>query len=236
MPISKKQLLRITRLLSLLRARRYPNCTTFVRMLRNADVYENLNIVCSEKTIYRDIQVLKNDFHAPIKFNKSRNGYYLTNPAWKFSNPDIDAIISSSVNYHDEGIILASKDATLLQTLDLQVTVRGINSRTEDEFNIICGDDIAPLLEKLNAGGVETLCHSQDENDKTSRNNQTHLTFKVESSEQLAFAVKVIKMFWPKRFMSAMLNDSGKITIHVFEDRQQFIQAAESISINSIGF
>ena len=205
MPVSKKQLLRITRLLSLLRARRYPNCTTFVRMLRNADVYENLNIVCSEKTIYRDIQVLKNDFHAPIKFNKSRNGYYLTNPAWNFSNPDIDVIISGSASYRDESIILGSRDAAFLpnnKTLNQQAIVSGINSKNDEEFKITCGDDIAPLIEMLNAGGVETFCHDQDDNDKTSTNNQLHLTIKVESSEQLTFAVKVIKNLCPQCWMT----------------------------------
>lgn len=236
MPISKKQLLRITRLLSLLRARRYPNCTTFVRMLRNADVYENMNIVCSEKTIYRDIQVLKNDFHAPIKFNKSRNGYYLTNLAWKFSNPDIDAIISSSESFRSEDNTLDAKIPPDNETPHLQTTVCGINSRTGKEFHVTCDIDIAPLIEKLNAGGVETLFYNQDGIDNSSRGNQPHLTFKVESSEQLAFAVQIIKKFWTKKFMSVMLDDHGKIIIRVFKDRQQFIQAAELISISSIGF
>ena len=83
---------------------------------------------------------------------------------------------------------------------------------------------------------MEIFCHDQDDNDKTTTNNQLHLTIKVESSAQLAFAVKIIKKFWSQKFMSVMLNDCGKITIRTFKDRQQFIQTAESISINSIGF
>lgn len=140
---------------------------------------------------------------------------------------------------HNDGIILGYRNATLLpnnKTIDQQATISGINSKTGEEFNITCSDDIAPLIEKLNAGGVETFCHDQDDNDKTTTNNQLHLTIKVESFVQLAFAVKIIKKFWSPKFMSVMLNDCGKITIRTFKDQQQFIQAAESISINSIGF
>ena len=168
-------------------------------MLRNADVYENLNIVCSEKTIYRDIQVLKNDFHAPIKFNKSRNGYYLTNPAWKFSNPNIDAIISSSESFHREDNTLDAEIPPDNETPHLQTTVSGINSRTGKEFHIRCDVEIAHLIEKLNAGGVETSFSSPDEIEKSTRDAPPHFSFKAESSDQLAFAVQIIKKFWTKK-------------------------------------
>lgn len=84
MPVSKKQLLRFLRLIDLLKSESYPNCVSFARMMRQADVEENLNIACTAKTIYRDIRSLKNDFKAPIKFDAARNGYYLTDLAWDF--------------------------------------------------------------------------------------------------------------------------------------------------------
>lgn len=89
MPISKKQLERLIRLTSLLKENRYPNCSTFASEMRKADLDENLNLACTAKTIYRDIQILKNDFNAPIKFDFKRNGYYLTHHNWSFSCPKI---------------------------------------------------------------------------------------------------------------------------------------------------
>lgn len=89
MPISKKQLQRLIRLVSQLKENRYPNCSTFAAAMRKADLDENLNVSCTPKTIFRDIQTLKNDFDAPIKFDKVRNGYYLAHHGWNFSCPQI---------------------------------------------------------------------------------------------------------------------------------------------------
>lgn len=89
MPISKKQLQRLIRLVSMLKENRYPNCSTFAAAMRKADLDENLNVSCTPKTIFRDIQTLKNDFDAPIKFDKVRNGYYLAHHGWNFSCPQI---------------------------------------------------------------------------------------------------------------------------------------------------
>ena len=89
MPLSKKQLQRLIRLVAQLKENRYPNCSTFAAAIRKMDLDENLNISCTAKTIFRDIQTLKNDFDAPIDFDKSRNGYYLTHHGWNFSCPQI---------------------------------------------------------------------------------------------------------------------------------------------------
>ena len=89
MPISKKQLQRLIRLVAQLKENRYPNCSTFALAMRKADLNENLNVACTPKTIFRDIQTLKIDFNAPIKFDKVRNGYYLAHHGWNFSCPQI---------------------------------------------------------------------------------------------------------------------------------------------------
>ena len=89
MPIGKKQLQRLIRLVAQLKENRYPNCSSFAETMRKADLYENLNVACTAKTVFRDIQMLKNDFDAPIKFDHVRNGYYLTHHGWNFSCPQI---------------------------------------------------------------------------------------------------------------------------------------------------
>ena len=89
MPIGKKQLQRLIRLVARLKENRYPNCVSMAAEMRKADLEENLNLACTGKTIFRDIQTLKNDFDAPIRFDKSRNGYYLAHHDWTFSCPQI---------------------------------------------------------------------------------------------------------------------------------------------------
>lgn len=84
MPIAKKQLLRFFYLISELKAKHYPNCSTVAAEMRRADLEDNQNLCCSTKTIFRDIQVLKNDFGAPIIFDKQNNGYYLQDDSWEF--------------------------------------------------------------------------------------------------------------------------------------------------------
>ena len=106
MPITKKQMLRILRLVELLKSDRYPNCSSFARMMHQADIDENLNISCTAKTIFRDIQTLKNDFNAPIKFDPVRNGYYLTDLSWNFpggswSVPELTANCLDDEVIHD---------------------------------------------------------------------------------------------------------------------------------------
>ena len=106
MPISKKQSMRLVRLVAQLKENRYPNCESFAATMRQADLTENLNLACSAKTIYRDIQTLKTDYGAPIKFDATRNGYYLSHHGWTFSCPYVDdnemvaAILGARVAEH----------------------------------------------------------------------------------------------------------------------------------------
>jgi predicted DNA-binding transcriptional regulator YafY len=87
MPVNKKQILRMVKFVAEMRKESYPNCRTFAELLRQADLNENLNISCTEKTIHRDIQALKNEFNAPIEFDSVQNGYFLTDPEWEFACP-----------------------------------------------------------------------------------------------------------------------------------------------------
>lgn len=89
MPLSKKQLVRLVRLVAQLKENRYPNCARFAEEMRQADLEENLNVACTPKTIFRDIQTLKQDFDAPIAFDRARNGYYLKHHGWNFACPQI---------------------------------------------------------------------------------------------------------------------------------------------------
>lgn len=87
MPINKKQLFRLIRLVAQLKENRYPNCRSLQSELIRADIHDNLNIACSVKTIQRDLQVLKNDFRCPLAFDHTQNGYYLKHHGWDFDCP-----------------------------------------------------------------------------------------------------------------------------------------------------
>lgn len=87
MPVSKKQVIRLTKLVAAMKEKRYPNAVSFAQLLNSEDLNNNLNISCTSKTIQRDIKVLKDDFKAPIGFDRDRNGYYLKHTGWDFFCP-----------------------------------------------------------------------------------------------------------------------------------------------------
>lgn len=87
MPINKKQLQRLVKFVAMLKENRYPNCQSFVEELRKDDLFSNKNVICTTKTIQRDILTLKNDFGAPIGYDPERKGYYLKSHGWDFPCP-----------------------------------------------------------------------------------------------------------------------------------------------------
>ena len=89
MPVNKKQLLRLVKLVSELKENRYPNCQSFSDKLLKSDLFENANVACTAKTIQRDIRTLKDDFDAPIEFDCQNNGFYLTHHGWDFLCPPL---------------------------------------------------------------------------------------------------------------------------------------------------
>ena len=89
MPVNKKQLLRLIKLVSELKQNRYPNCQSFADKLLKSDIFENANVACTAKTIQRDIKTLKDDFGAPIEFDCQNNGFYLTHHGWDFLCPPL---------------------------------------------------------------------------------------------------------------------------------------------------
>ena len=123
MPMGKKQLLRLIRLVAQLKENRYPNCSSFASDMRKADLDENLNVSCTPKTIFRDIQTLKTDFDAPIEFDKTRNGYYLTKRNWSFSCPQ---------NYDDSEMLAAVLGARIAEHIFPQVMQKQIRNAVDN--------------------------------------------------------------------------------------------------------
>jgi proteasome accessory factor B len=68
---NKPQFSRLLELDRSIRAGKYPNCLSF------AATYE-----CSQKTVQRDIDYLKDQLGAPLAYDRGKQGYYYTSSSW----------------------------------------------------------------------------------------------------------------------------------------------------------
>ncbi|MEI3002112.1 MAG: WYL domain-containing protein [Victivallis sp.] len=121
-----KQLIRMIRFISETKQGNYPNSVTFAERLRKMDQEENLNIACSAKTVEREIRSLKHDFHAPLEFDRVRNGYYLRYPDWQFECPVLceDFITMSLVGMQlADGILPQPEKRKLRQAVAQQLSM-----------------------------------------------------------------------------------------------------------------
>ena len=66
MKVSQKQWARLSRLVAELKENRYPNCTSFSKKLRDEALAHGTRLTCTPKTVQRDINILKNEYDAPI--------------------------------------------------------------------------------------------------------------------------------------------------------------------------
>jgi predicted DNA-binding transcriptional regulator YafY len=81
-----------------MRKNNFPNAGSFAKLLRQADVNENIPCKCSSRTIMRDIETLKNDYGAPIEYDPGNRGYFLLNPSWELTVPILsDDVLSMSI-------------------------------------------------------------------------------------------------------------------------------------------
>ena len=80
MPANKNQIRRIQTILKMMRQSRYPNFPSFMKEMKNLDPAGAFNI--SNKTFSRDIADLRDEYGAPVQYDASRKGFYLTNTEW----------------------------------------------------------------------------------------------------------------------------------------------------------
>lgn len=69
--MNRAQLYRLVYIIRRLRDGTYPNTRTLASALE-----------VSERTVLRDLDLLRDDWGAPIQFDRRRNGFYLTDPQW----------------------------------------------------------------------------------------------------------------------------------------------------------
>ncbi|WPD18309.1 helix-turn-helix transcriptional regulator [Thermaerobacter composti] len=69
--MQRSRLFRLMYIVREVKQGRYPNAHTLSRDLE-----------VSERTIHRDLELLRDDFCAPLEFDRRRKGFYLTDPEW----------------------------------------------------------------------------------------------------------------------------------------------------------
>ena len=86
---SRMQVFRMARIVALLKKNRLPSAETLLGEYEKLEFEENqlIRAQYSLRTVYRDIDSLKNDFHCPIAYDRAAKGYYLTDHTWEFNCP-----------------------------------------------------------------------------------------------------------------------------------------------------
>ena len=85
MGTTKHNIRRLKRLLAMLKENRYPNYPRFLAEMRRQDIAGAYNL--SARTLQRDIAFLKQEYGAPIEYDRERRGYFLTDPDWSADIP-----------------------------------------------------------------------------------------------------------------------------------------------------
>ena len=86
---SRMQVFRMARIVALLKKNRLPSAENLLKEYEKLEFEENqlIRAKYSLRTVYRDIDSLKNDFHCPIAYDRAAKGYYLTDHGWEFNCP-----------------------------------------------------------------------------------------------------------------------------------------------------
>lgn len=133
MPTSKRSRERINCLLRLMKENRYPNYRMLLKEMRRMDIAGAYEV--SRRTVQRDISWLKTEYNAPIQYDPSRKGYYLTSPYWEKYVPFLEE------NEMDAAIIGARIAQTVLPESQIQKDIQqgtdalwSRNNGSSDEF------------------------------------------------------------------------------------------------------
>ena len=98
MSIQSRQAVRLIKFIAEMKKNNYPNASSFVKLLKRADLEENIACACSVRTVMRDIETLQTEYHAPIEYDAANHGYYLTDPSWELQAPVMsDDILSMTL-------------------------------------------------------------------------------------------------------------------------------------------
>jgi len=87
--VSRMQVFRMARIVALLKKNLMPTPEKLLKEYEKLEFEENQTIKAkySLRTVFRDIDSLRNDFHCPVAYDRTNKGYYLTDHDWEFNCP-----------------------------------------------------------------------------------------------------------------------------------------------------
>ncbi len=83
---ARKQLKRLAHIVALLKTSDM-SAPAIVEEMENASNFSSIDISCSQRTLRRDIEVLRKDYNCPVEYDKSKHVYRLYNRLWDFTLP-----------------------------------------------------------------------------------------------------------------------------------------------------
>ena len=84
---SRKQLQRIWRISAMLKRRRWVTMKEFLREFADTEIEAGADLSCVNRTVQRNIRILKDEYGAPIEYSKSQCAYHLTDRDWSLDLP-----------------------------------------------------------------------------------------------------------------------------------------------------
>ena len=87
----RRKIARIQRFIEALHKEEYPNAKSFSRSLKQLDEKNDTDLSASPKTIQREIHALIEDYNAPIHYDSSAKGFFLSVPDWNIPQSDLNA-------------------------------------------------------------------------------------------------------------------------------------------------
>ena len=82
-----QQVLRQLKIVAEMKKGNYPNTQSMSRLFNEYEGDDGEPMGCSPRTVLRDIQHLQFEYGAPIEYDPTNKGYYLSNPSWEFKCP-----------------------------------------------------------------------------------------------------------------------------------------------------
>ena len=85
--VSRKQLHRMAAIVTLLKRNEWVKMRTILKHLAATEFEAGMYLGCVERTVQRNIKILKDDYHAPIEYDMHKAAYRLLDPTWTFQIP-----------------------------------------------------------------------------------------------------------------------------------------------------
>jgi len=80
--MSKKRAFRLTRFLERLSKGRTLTYQSFQNYLHEVDIMENVDAMCTTRTLRRDFAYLRNELHAPVHYNERHHTFVMDDRNW----------------------------------------------------------------------------------------------------------------------------------------------------------